>query len=378
MTVATEKKTRQEEIIERFKILSDVYDDFDPSETGNMIDRELEAAIDDAINSLQAGDVPAKCQGLFLQTFQNLVPEWMAYQGGDKIHKDGSPHATLYRAIENSVSMINAIEYAPERKLESVALLRKQGLDYRQIAVIYGERIPYRNGQYIYNGPFFNDNGAPIISLIEQEAENPGSVIGKDWVHPAEQRRLKEIEELSKSRLAEYRSKKEDANSKEDPHALLLEGQFPNVVAKVCGLPINTVLDMARKLKAPNAEYDAATAVSDDDYKPSISNEELAEQALKLPPEPTDAPVDEPVDKAAPKSGPGMKPRGRKRVNELAKAKILEVSEAHPEFGAPEIAREMRDEHSIPVSVTSISMVLHHHRKKKEKQEREERLRNGD
>src|SRR6185437_1418964 len=108
-----------------------------------------------------------------------LMEEFRGYNQREygKVRPESGAPGPSFWAAAKAVAVARAGADAPVvERLEPVHVLIAQGVTYDQIARhIYGRR-----GE----GPFLQANGAPDVALIEQEANEPGSVIPKDWIPP--------------------------------------------------------------------------------------------------------------------------------------------------------------------------------------------------
>lgn len=224
--------------------LISVYQDWvnDPRQPATPT-RAFETALRHAVAVVCDGDIPGRCQDLWLQV-SRLQEEWNQYARGAR---DGKSRPlprfwSAFASVENALKRSAAV--MPKRA-EPVKTLIDQKVGYEQIAFhIYG----YRG-----KGPFVNVAGQPDIDLIHKEANEPGSVIPADWIHPS-QLELTSESVVHRSHQVDWVNSLDGEEVKPqniDPatiDSLLREGQYPDVIAKVKAVSVEAVLAEAERL----------------------------------------------------------------------------------------------------------------------------------
>lgn len=99
------------------------------------------------------------------------------------------PVETVNSAFSQLEATIKGLKRPQTEQLESVAELMAIGVTHHQVNVMYSHQGV---------GPFMM-NGAPNISLIEQEKSHPGSVLGPTWQHPRYVAALEKFEAVRKA-----------------------------------------------------------------------------------------------------------------------------------------------------------------------------------
>jgi len=176
-------------------------------------------AVEELIEIFNAGDLPDECRRL-ASAVSSLAEELEVFDDRED-EANVYPHAEFWsarEAIERALRGETPIELKP---LESIPMLRAQGVSDRQIALMYG---------------FKDESGNLLIGLVQKEIESPGSVLaaadgvaGRKWVDP----RLAEVAaaeeasrtssadvELAKHREAEARAEADAKPCKETPEEL--------------------------------------------------------------------------------------------------------------------------------------------------------------
>jgi hypothetical protein len=155
------------------------------------------------------------------------------------------------------LARIGAVPFKP-RERETVATLRKQGVNDRQIAVAFAD-AEWPNG----HGPFFGNRGEPNEDAINNEiaANARGeTTLPKDWVHPDDRHRQKQAEADALEQLTALEVQLNKGGSTEDPEKMLREGAFIQQVANCCGISTEEVYKIANRIgiKAPETPNLAA------------------------------------------------------------------------------------------------------------------------
>lgn len=150
----------------------------------------FEAAVNQLREDLERDDVPRNCLEL-ANAINHFLNEWDQYATGYS-KAGGVPHASFWKAYRFLIAEREGIRIAAPKRPLPVKMLLSQGVSHNQIALhIYGH-----NGE----GPFIQD-GQIESALILKEAEDPGSVIPADWIHPSERERLRIERESLDTRL---------------------------------------------------------------------------------------------------------------------------------------------------------------------------------
>ena len=245
---------RRAEMVRSIDHLIHVHDDWESDpEASHLPTVALEEAIELATGICCNGSIPVECQELY-NSVSVLAVEWQAYRDGSKINRDGRPESSLWDAYRRVLRARAGTIVIKPRALESVKQLVAEKVPGLQIAKIYGQRIPGANpleGPQ-WRGVFFDEFGRVRHDLLAQEAENPGSVVPADWVHPDEVSRYESEREAMVTRLdAINAAESEPDGPYEDPatiEQLLREGQFPATIAKVKNTTIDAVLAVAAEM----------------------------------------------------------------------------------------------------------------------------------
>lgn len=164
--------------------------------------------------------------------------EWQQFFHGFSLNSDGEPPKSFWDAYSRMAKQLETSTQRVLAPLESVEQLWKDlaGFPRRaeQIAQMYGERKRLPGGGDRWVGPFFS-GGLVDARKVEQEATQPGSVLGKDYVPPAERDRRARLATEAQEALRKLSAMKPKKREEVDVDALLYEGQFPDVIAKVSG-----------------------------------------------------------------------------------------------------------------------------------------------
>ncbi len=298
----------------------------------------FENALRNAVTIVLNGDIPARCQELWVQ-IGRLAEEWNQY-AQDARDRKGRPLPRFWAAF---TSMRDAFEKslrsAPKR-MEPVSALLAQRVSYEQIAFhIYG----YRG-----KGPFVTVAGQPDIAKIHQEAEKPGSVVDPEWIHPLQMQMASDEIVRSEHTLANVRTAAGDETKRQniDPASieqLLREGQFPDVIAKVKAVSLSQVLAEAGRLGITPNE------------RPNFGGGDLKEDTVEYedqPPTPTPAIAQNPERQ--------IQPIEVVHPVDDSDARIITLSAT---MGAGEIVAAMKAE-GVTVTAQKVGAVLREHRKR--------------
>jgi hypothetical protein len=131
---------------------------------------------------------------------------------------------------------------------------------------MYGQKKRTADGER-WTGPFFSA-GRVDHHKVEQEAKQPGSVLGDGYVPPAEQERRAHAATQASEKLKMLASLKPKAKKEIDIGALLYEGQFPDVIARVSGKSETEVRIYARNNNIPINERGGEKPVEYDPEQP--------------------------------------------------------------------------------------------------------------
>lgn len=204
-------------------------------------------AIEDAVYIADAGDVPAVCRDLVL-AMSRLGVEWEDYVNGSKVGqltKQGPRPADSFWAAVRGVINARAGAVRPQfRPPEPVFLLLEQKVGEGQIALIWSV-----DGK----GPFYGQYGIDVAK-IREEAAKPG-MHTTEWIQQQTERLNATVTKLVRKSLDSANSAEMDRPARNrfvpDPASieqLLREGQFPGVIAKVKGVPLEDVFAEANRL----------------------------------------------------------------------------------------------------------------------------------
>jgi hypothetical protein len=216
-----------------------------PPQPSERFERSLKLAVE----VCERGDTPQDCRRL-VASVAKMGIEWLRYESG--VHRSGPDGDVLpVKAFWDAVRVMKQERTgsAPVRpkSRESVALLRKQGLNDRQIAVCWADP-EWPNGY----GPLFGSRGEPDCDAIEREANQQNSVLPADYVHYDDRVKIRNDEETLRTRLSELQQETEASqlgrDSNEDPEQMLRDGAYLNQVAMVCGMTLDEVVDLANRM----------------------------------------------------------------------------------------------------------------------------------
>lgn len=319
--------SRRETILADVDHLLHTHDQWENDRTQPDVPTEsVEQAIEGAVYTCQHGDVPADCREL-VDAMSKLGHEWQQYSDG---HWDRQqrPMPTFWEAFRSVVIARKGAERITPNPIEQVSKLRAQGLNDLQIAKAYGERDEDGN----WTGPFFGRNNVPRPDLIAQqekhELSQPGGeqIIPDGWVHPSERHRVESAEQAAENRLRRLEERKEDAPHVEKAtiEEMLHEGAFPAQIAKVKGVALEEVYDVARQCGVEPNERDGRKRHH-----------------------PESEPADETCDEDA------------TSLNDL----IVEMATKDDTLGAPDIAAKLSSDLGQAVTVKKVAAVLREHKK---------------
>lgn len=276
--------SRVKEIVDSVDALFAVHDAWqDDAESPDYPTAEFEQAVERAREVLNVGDIPQQCRELD-GALQRLFYEWDMYAEG--IHRNGAKPLGrfwgAYRAVV--VEREGATPFVPTRP-EPVKVLLDQKVPTRQIALhIYGDGTGNQA-----TCPLCGPNGEPDANKIQQEAENPGSVVPSNWIPPEQAAKLAKFQEETQRRIVnteilEEERDYEDPSSAED---LLREGQYPAVVARVKNMSLQDVMAIAERLSQDGVkvnEHVPNLAAMRSTYEPQLTPEQDAALQPKKPP----------------------------------------------------------------------------------------------
>lgn len=185
--------TRRQEILDAVRNYLRVKQHWmDDPDTPHYPTQAFETAIESMAEIARAGDVPQDTVRIY-NAILDLDREWGLYATGQQRNRDETPKKRFWEAERILVASMQAAETFTIKRPEPVKTLLEQKVGYTQIAMhIYGH-----NGQ----GPFLNPDGSINVRLIEQEAENPGSVVPADWIPPQERERARNHAAANQDRL---------------------------------------------------------------------------------------------------------------------------------------------------------------------------------
>ena len=210
----------------------------------SLLTDAYEGSLKDLVRTFAEGDLPGKFRSLAVAV-ETLAEQWDLYEGY-VTQESPMPTQAFWEAVGQVQQQFNGAGVPRRRSLEPVSLLIQQNVSPNQIALhIYGYRP---EGSTVHIGPFL-ENGVPRHDLVHKEAKEPGSVIGSDWVHPAEEARMKEELQLQRRRLdslAERGTRYKPAP--ETIEKLLTDGVYPNQIARMKLIPVEAVYAEAARL----------------------------------------------------------------------------------------------------------------------------------
>lgn len=241
---------------------------------------KFERAVHVAMQICEHGDTPEDCRSL-VGAVAKMGVEWILYENG-KHADDYRPTKAFWDAVRQvKVERIGAAPFKP-RTRETVLVLVKQGVTLEQIARANFADPEWENGF----GPFLDQRGATDYAALERERaanEKGKSTLPADWIHPDDRHRKRAAEDTARIHLQELQDELTKQVSTEDPLALLQEGQYANVVARVCNMELDDVIALANA-NGITVETTPNLAAMRSPQEPAIN--EAADRALQ----PTNAP----------------------------------------------------------------------------------------
>ena len=252
--------SRRQEILNAVDKMIAAHDEWsDDKQATNEPSEKLGVSLELAYATCHSGDTPENCFELH-GAIAKLNMEWEKYNNGHwrVMQRPGEnplyvPHDSLWAAFRGVVDSRKESKIPEPTKLESVrALIQDQKCTPMHVARIYGWTETAANDRLIWKGPFFTKNSTPDIELIEKEEKEPGSVIPKGWVNPAEQRLIEQQRESLKHKLQALDDEQEDADHLDRPpvesvEAMGRDGATVQQIMSVCNLGYDSVVARLRK-----------------------------------------------------------------------------------------------------------------------------------
>jgi hypothetical protein len=247
-----------EDLVSAVKVLDQLWTRWEDSGVDQMPEY-----LRDAINvvcTITCSDFPTdkRLISLFLACVK-LAEEWQTVLEDTE---DRPPKKTFFTAVENVLSHLEAINVSEEAPIRSVASLLKEYGNAPQrwnwIARDFGQ---YNADTDEWSGPFYGRNGIIRQDLIEKEAEKPGSVLPADFQTLDQSAKNARAKSEALRRLAQLQTglfRGDDLSIRETASVLdmLQEGQFPDVIARVKGIPLSKVIAEADLHGIPVASRD--------------------------------------------------------------------------------------------------------------------------
>lgn len=213
-------------------------------------DDRYEEAIDLLDSVFGEGDLPALYNDV-AGHLDRFVLAWDEFLNVRDMGGDPNPPQAVWEAREAMVKAWKAIPAkvaAPGlRELESIAQLREQKVDDRQIAKMWG---------------FVDADGEPLVHLVQREFEKPGSVTqtpgslqGRDWVHPdirQQQAAQEALNERIDTLMAEHEAEQRQAEACPETDRDLWEQKVP--IAQAAKMLGRAIEDVAQAFEAFDAE----------------------------------------------------------------------------------------------------------------------------
>jgi hypothetical protein len=234
---------RRKLILQAVDTFIQIHDEWELDKNGPAQPSEkFERAVHVAMQICEHGDTPEDCRSL-VGAVAKMGVEWILYENG-KHRDDYCPTKAFWDTVRTvKAERIGAAPFRP-RTRETVATLIKQGVGLEQIARANFADPEWENGY----GPFLDVRGATNYDALERERlanEKGKSTLPSDWIHPDDRHRKKAAEDTARIRLQELQDEQNKQVSNEDPLALLKEGQYANVVARVCNMTLDEVMELA-------------------------------------------------------------------------------------------------------------------------------------
>ncbi len=217
------------------------------------INLNYKTVVEDMFDAWATADIPASFRRLY-EAVLRLQVEWEKF-GLNRSENRPNPHEGYWRALAEVQREFSGYQEQSIPEIEPVWLLVQQGVPMMQIATaIYGQ-----DGI----GPFLI-NRKPRLDLVAQEAKTPGSVIPKDWVHPAVAEKMAEQRKKLENRLQRTRElAQEHGDAPETVEQLLAEGVGHKQIARMKGLSIQQVIDIEEKSRDDSKKSQAAAEGAD-------------------------------------------------------------------------------------------------------------------
>ncbi len=217
------------------------------------VDYLIEHPAGDAINAMCAlakSRFPANNDSAVIDLFlkiHEVARHWHRYVEDGVAEYDGMPTTEFWDSIRELTEQIKFAELPQRPPLESVQELWRQLKDYparaEQIAKMYGYTVAG-----VWQGPFFDSRGRVVPHLVEKEALTPNSVLPEDWVPPSEKEKRDKEAKLAAENLAKVKLLMRKNETRPKAADLLKEGQFPDVIARVCEMSEPDVRSMAAQM----------------------------------------------------------------------------------------------------------------------------------
>lgn len=252
----------------------------------------FEKALKLAVEVCEKGDTPQDCRRL-VSAMAKLGLEWLRYENGHFVSDaagDVRPAKSFWDAVRQlKIERKGSAPFQPKKR-ESIALLMDiQKVSPEQIARFIYADPEWENGY----GPFLDHRGAVDYEALERERKEPGSVLGKDYVHYDDRKRLADDEETLRTRLAALAEEGEllaGNTSTEDPEQMLRDGAYLNQVATCCNMTMEEVIALAEKLGI-HAESTPNLAAQRAPQEPEINPHAAAAMDARV----RDVPYEEPT-----------------------------------------------------------------------------------
>lgn len=186
------------------------------------------------VDLFQAGDLPADCRQLAAAVFQ-LAQQSISHDTSDSLE----PPAEFWHARENLEAVLSKLgEPGQPVYRESIKELDKQGVPHEQIARMWGLK---------------NADGTGRPHLVQKELDNPGSVIGPDYVHPDDI----EAGEMAEEARNTYRAMRSTMTESQEEAATASAQPCPETSEELWSLPGMTIRQAAKMLKRTEDDVSA-------------------------------------------------------------------------------------------------------------------------
>jgi hypothetical protein len=228
-------------------------------------DDHLPESLEDAINTCCAvicGNVPSHLTQQLYNAGLFFAAAWQDVLNGN-VASNGEPGKQFWETLQVLRNQLIVIDEPPVVDQRTVAeMLEDYDQDwpgrFEQIAKDFGR---YNSDTGRWSGPFFNSHGGFLEHKVRQEAKEPGSVLGPDWVHPTILAKREAATKQAEARLKQIQSglfvEKKPTVDKTPIDQQLREGQYPDVIAKHSGVTIQQVLAIAKEHGIVPADRDA-------------------------------------------------------------------------------------------------------------------------